>query len=132
MWTYKDICSSHLSIIFNNSLSKQYFPSDLKMADISPAHKQDENTKKENYRPVSILPSVSKIFETIMYNQIEKYMNQHPSEYLCGFRKGYIIQYCLIVMIVQWKKALDKHNITGGLLTDLSKAFDYLNHTVLG
>ena len=83
------------------------------MADISPAHKQDENTKKENYRPVSILPSVSKIFETIMYNQIEKYMNQHLSEYLCGFRKGYSTQYCLIVMIEQWKKALDKHNIAG-------------------
>ena len=101
------------------------------MADISPAHKQDENTKKEDYRPVSILPSVSKIFETIMYNQIEKYMNQHLSEYLCGLRKGYNTQYCLTVTIEQWKKAVDKHNIAGGLLTDLSKAVDCLNHALL-
>ena len=89
------------------------------------------DTKKENYRTVSILPSVSKIFETIMYNQIEKYMNQHLSEYLCGFRKGYSTRYCLIVMIEKWKKELDQHNIAGGLLTDLSKAFDCLNHALL-
>ena len=46
-----------------------------------------------------------------MYNQIEKYMNQHLSEYLCGFRKGYSTEYCLNVMKEKWKKELDKHNI---------------------
>ena len=51
--------------------------------------------------------------------------------YLCGFRKGYSTQYCLIAMLEQWKKALDKHNIVGALLTDLSKAFDCLNHKLL-
>ena len=56
-------------------------------------------------------------------------MNQHPSEYLRGFRKGYSTQYCLIVMIEKCKKELDKHNIAGGLLT--SKALDCLNHALL-
>ena len=83
---------------------------------------------KDNYRPISILPAVSKVFEKIMYDQIEIYMNTHLSDYLCGFRKGYSTQYCLLSMLEKWKKALDKHNVAGGLLTDLSKSFDCLNH----
>ena len=126
-----DICSQYLKDIFNSSLENNYFPPNLKMADISPAHKRDETTNKENYRPISILPAVSKIFEKIMYDQIEIYMNIHLSDYLCGFRKGYSTQYCLLSMLEKWKKALDKHHVAGGLLTDLSKAFDCLNHDLL-
>ena len=46
------------------------------MADIIPGHKKDEKTKKENYRPISILPTVSKIFEIILYNQINAHMTE--------------------------------------------------------
>ena len=77
-----DICSSHLRDIFNNSIINRKFPSALKRADISPTHKKDERTNKENYRPVSILPAVSKIFERIMYSQIENYIISHLSEHL--------------------------------------------------
>ena len=55
----------------------------------------------------------------------------HLSNYLCGFRKGYSTQYCLIVMLERWEKALDKQHLAGALLTDLSKAFDCLNHELL-
>ena len=101
------------------------------MADISPAHKKDERTNKENYRPVNILPSVSKIFERIIYCQIDNYINKHLSDHLCGFTKGYSTQYCLIFMSEKWKKELDKSNAAGALLTDLSKAFGCLNHELL-
>ena len=74
------------------------------MADISPVHKKDERTNIENYRPVSILPSVSKIFERIIYCQIDNYIDKHLSDYLCGFRKGYSTQYCLIFMLEKWEK----------------------------
>ena len=57
------------------------------MAEISPAQKKDEKTKKDNYRPVSILPSVSKIFERIICDQIEKYMSKHFSAHLFGFKR---------------------------------------------
>ena len=79
----KGICKSYLSDIFNNSLQTHSFPLELKLADISPIHKKDETTKKENYRPISILPSVPKLFEKIMHNQIENYMNKYLSDYLC-------------------------------------------------
>ena len=58
-------------------------------------------------------------------------MNNHLSDYLCGFRKSYNTQHCLILMIEKWRKALDTQNLAGALLTDLSKAFDCLNHELL-
>ena len=77
----------------------------MKMAEITTSHKKDDRTKKDNYRPVSILPSVSKIFEKNMYEDINKFMNDKLSPYLCGFRKGYDTQYCLMIMPEKWKKA---------------------------
>ena len=126
-----DICSPYLSKIYNESILNSNFPGPLKKADITPAYKKGDTTNKENYRPVSILPSISKIFERNMYGQIYTYMNDHLSNYLCGFRKGYSTQYCLIDMLEKWKRALDNRKIAGSLLTDLSKAFDCLNHELL-
>ena len=56
-------------------------------------------------------------------------MNLSP--YLCGFRKGFSTQYSLMVMFEKWKRALDNKGIAGELLTDLSKAFDCINHELL-
>ena len=65
-----------------------------------------------------------------MYDQIYTYLeNISPS--LCGFRKGYSTQHCLAVMIESWKKAIDKNKNARAILTDLSKAFDCLNHKLL-
>ena len=58
-------------------------------------------------------------------------MESKLSPYLCGFRKGYSTQYCLVVMLERFKKALDNKNKFGALVTDLSKAFDCLNHDLL-
>ena len=126
-----DICAPFISSIYNESILSYNFPVSLKMADITPVHKKDERTAKTNYRPVSILPSISKIFERLMYLQISTYMDSYLSKYLCGFRKGYSTQHCLILMLEKWRKALDKRNLAGALTTDLSKAFDCLNHELL-
>ena len=75
------------------------FPSKLKLADITPLHKKLETVYKKNYRPVSLLPVVSKIFERIMEKQVKSYINKHLSPYLCGYRKGYNSQYALIARI---------------------------------
>ena len=58
-------------------------------------------------------------------------METYLSQYLCGFRKGYVTQHCLIVMLEKWRKALDERDAAGALLTDLSKVFDCLNHKLL-
>ena len=112
-------------------LGKKKYPSKLKLADLSPIHKKLQTVMKGNYRPISLLPVVSKIFERIMDKQIDEYISKYLSDYLCGYRKDYNAQYALLVMIERWKNAWDKGNIAAGLLMDLSKAFDTINHKLL-
>ena len=107
------------------------FPNALTNADITPAHKKDETTKKDNYRTISILPFVSKVFGRQMYNQIYSYMSKYLSPFLCGFLKDYSTQPCLTVMIKSLKKALAKRLLAGAILNNLSKAFDCLKHDLL-
>ena len=78
----------------------------------------------ENYRPVSVLPVMSKVFERIMEQQIAPYMEEFMSPYLYGFRKGFSIQHALIALIEKWKSSLDQKGYAGSILMDLSKAFD--------
>ena len=107
------------------------FSSQLKLADITPLHKKLESIKKENYRPVSLLPVVSKLFERLMQKQMTAYIEKFLSPYLCGYRKGFNSQYALLAMIEKWKECLDKKGFAGAILMDLSKAFDTINHELL-
>ena len=66
-----------------------------------------------------------------MLEQISKFIDKNLSPYLSGFRKGYNTQHCLLLMIEKWKKALDNKKHAGAILTDLSKAFDCINHELL-
>ena len=126
-----DILSPFCKDLFNKSVLLSTFPNTLKCAEVTPAHKKGKSSVKENYRPISVLPAVSKLFERIIYEQIYTYMEKYLSPYLCGFRKGYNTQDCLLIMLEQWKKSLDKKEKAGAILTDLSKAFDSLNHDLL-
>ena len=66
----KDLCSYFISASFNNAVDKRVFPNELKQANIKPPiYKKESRNEKENYRPVSILPDLSKIFEHCMYDQ---------------------------------------------------------------
>ena len=126
-----DIISPFVTNIINDCKCKSDFPSALKLADVTPTHKKDERVIKGNYRPVSILPPVSKVFERNMYDQIYSYIDKYLSPFLFGFRKGFSTQHCLMIMINKWNKAMDQGKFAGSLLTDLSKAFDCLNHELL-
>ena len=105
-------------------------PGHLKDADVLHIHKKEERTKKENYRPVWLLPTIAKSFERDMYIQIIGYIEKYLYPYLCGFRKGHSTEQSLNVMIERRKKLLIKKKIEA-VLTDLSKAFDCLNHQLL-
>ena len=101
------------------------------MADVSPIFQKEDSFKKENYRPISILPHLSKVFERILYKQIDTFMTTKCYPYLCGFRKNDNAQYLLLKMKETWKKHLDKGEKIGVILMDLSKAFDTINHSLL-
>ena len=87
--------------------------------------------RKENYRPISILSNLSKIYEKLMYNKLYDYFDNMLFPRQCGFGKGYIAQHCLLVMAEKFKETIDKGNEFGALLTDLSKTFDCINHPLL-
>ena len=84
------------------------FPSKLKPADILPTDKKKDMSDIKNYHPISILHTLSKIYERYMYEQIYKYFDQILSKYQCGFCQGYNTQHCLLMMVEKWHEILDK------------------------
>ena len=79
---------------FNNTIKNSVFPVSLKQADIKPIYRKESRSEKENYRPVIILPNLSKIYERCLYTQMSKYFDPILSKYQFRFRKGYIAQKC--------------------------------------
>ena len=101
------------------------------MAEVTAIYKKDNPLDKSNYRPISLLSHISKIFEKLLFNQINEYMQPHFSALLTGFRKNHNTQHSLIKMLEKWKYLLDKDYHIGAVYMDLSKAFDVLNHNLL-
>ena len=126
-----DIFSSFICESINNSIKSSIFPSCLKHADVTPLHKKCNKSLKENYRPVSILPTLSKVFERSMFKQMSSFFDDIFSKYQYGFRKGFSTQQCLLALLEKWKRSIDRGKVFGALLTDLSKAFNCLNHDLL-
>ena len=103
----------------------------MKLADITPVYKKNNPLDKTNYRPVSILPVVSKIFERIIQKEINDFIVSFLSPYLSGYRKGFNTQHAWLTLVENWRKSLDKKGFCGAILIDLSKAFNPLNHDLL-
>ena len=91
---------------FNKSSKNGKFPNRLKLANITPVFKQGVRTSKDNYRPVSILPAFSKMFERLLSRQLLDFFDYILSKFQCGFRKGYGTQHCLLLMLEIWKELL--------------------------
>ena len=123
--------SSVLSNCFNHALYNGCSPDELKRADIIPIHKKGDTTIKSNYRPISLIPSVSKFFEKLVCKQLTSFLETKFSQYLCGFRRGYSTQYALFNLVHSWQKCLASSGKIGAVLMDLSKAYDCLRHDLL-
>ena len=92
--TNKDIFAGFIAKDFNNCVDNGVFPDDLKHADVTPIHKKKDKSDKTNYRPVSIFPNISKIYEKLVYNQLYDYFDDILSPSQRGFRKGHSTQHC--------------------------------------
>ena len=117
----------NISFCSENSI----FPSDLKVADMTPAFKKKSKTSKDNYRSISILPNISKIYERCLYNQMQTYFDNILSKYRCRLCKRFNAKHCLVSMIEKCKESVDNGGALDALMTDLSKAFDCLHHELL-
>ena len=127
----KNFFAEAICFYFNKSLENGKFPSCLKLANIMAVFKKGARTSKNNYRPVSILPVFSKIFERLLRRHLLEFFDNILSKFQCGFRKGCGTQHCLLLMLEIWKGATDNNKAFGALLTDRSKSFDCLNHDLL-
>jgi exonuclease III len=122
-----------LANIFNKSFSCGSVPDVLKIAKVVPIFKSGDTNDLINYRPVSLLPSISKIIEKIVYKRmfgfINKYSLLHNLQF--GFRSNHSTSHAVLKLVDSVTKYLDNSEFVVGVLLDISKAFDSLNHKIL-
>ena len=119
--------------MINISLHTGVFPDELKEARVFPIHKGSPSEDPSDYRPISILPIVSKVIEKHVTKHLFAYLNKYKLLYEAqsGFRKHHSCQTALIELINDWLSHIDKGNIVGAIFLDLRKAFDVVDHEIL-
>lgn len=121
--------------MINTSIITSIFPQPYKVALVTPIFKKGNRTLPANYRPISSLPILSKVFERIMYTQIIDHINIHEmlSSKQFGFRHGVSTEQMLLCLLDQFYHTLDtkKFKYIAILSLDVKKAFDTVNHTLL-
>ncbi len=90
-----DLFCFPLTELFNKLVEESSFPDNMKNADVSSLFKKDDNMSKKNYRPISLLPTIGKIFERLMHRQLSEFTARFFSLLLGGFRQGYNTQHVL-------------------------------------
>ena len=128
-----DIIAVPLTKILNLSITTGIFPDTFKKAKVTPCFKKGDKSDKTNYRPISILPILSKILERHVSDHLKLYLNSHKLLYdrQSGFRNNHSCETALTAIIDDWITAIDNNEIVGTVFIDLSKAFDLVDHEIL-
>ena len=129
----KDSITYPLTIISNHSITEGEFPNGMKAADVSPLYKSKEKHMVTNYRPISLLITMSKILEEVVYVTVYNFLVEteqlYQSQY--GFKTGHSCQNAISELIGTVLKNQEENKLTIGVFIDLSKAFDTLSHDIL-
>ena len=122
-----------LAYILNLSLTQGIFPTELKVANVIPLYKTDDPILFNNYRPVSILCMLSKVFEKVMYSRLSQFLDTYQIlfEKQFGFRKQHSTYMALLTLIDKISKCVQNGDFVVGIYLDFSKAFDTVNHDIL-
>ena len=122
-----------LVFMFNTSLETSQFPDCWKYARITPIFKEGDRAERSNYRPISVLPVISRLFEKLVFNQLYEYLVKnkliHPGQ--SGFLKLHSTLACLLKNTDDWYSGLDTGQMVGTVFIDLKKAFDTVDHDLL-
>ena len=129
----KDILLTPITLIVKQMFTTGIFPERLKIVKVKALYKKDDKSILSNYRPISLLPAISKIFEKAIYLQTYEYFCENnlffPSQY--GFRKGHSTEFAGQEVVEKIIEQMDKGNIPVNIYLDLSKAFDTIDHHIL-
>lgn len=129
----KNLILDKLTTSINKCLERGYFPESLKIAKVSPIFKSGKKDDPGNYRPISVLPIMSKIFEKIIYNRLDQHLTSsnflYKKQY--GFRSHSNTLSACIDLVTTVKTKIDKKQIALGIFIDLKKAFDTISHKLL-
>ena len=114
-------------------LSVGIFPDLLKISKVIPLYKKDDPVNFSNYRPISLLPSISKIFEKVIFKQLTDYLEENNLmyKYQYGFRKYHSTEYAVLHLLDYLNSEVDARRIPLNVYLDLSKAFDFVSHSIL-
>lgn len=129
----KNICPSitkPLTLLFNKSLAKGIFPSEWKLANVTAIHKKGDASSAKNYRPVSLLSCLGKVFERLVFNTLYHYLtsNKLLTDKNSGFRKNDSTVYQLIHIVDNIYNNLDNKRDVCAVFLDITKAFDKVYH----
>ena len=127
----KPMVKKPITQLINMSFETSTFPDSLKIAQVVPIHKKNSTMCAGNYRPVSVLPAISKFFERAIDVQVVDFFENRFHIFLSAFRAGFSCQDALVKIIEDWRKSLDENEYIAAILMDLSKAFDCLPHDLL-
>ena len=127
------VLSPSVTFIINKSITSGVFPSIWKHAIVKPLYKSGAKDELNNYRPISILPTLSKIIEKWVHMKLMSYLNHHQllNQKQSGFRSSHSTESALLHMTDTWLQALNDGNIVGCVLVDFRKAFDLVDHKLL-
>ena len=122
-----------LTHIFNQAITLSSFPDQWKVASVTPLYKNGQRNIPGNYRPISVLPAISKIMERILYNQLYNYLTKFGllSNSQFGFRKSHSTATALLDCTNEWYVNLDRKLFNLIVFIDLKKAFDTVDHHIL-
>ena len=122
-----------ITYMINKSIESGVFPGTWKNAKVNPIFKAGDKDNVNNYRPISILPTLSKIIEKWTESKLMLYLNKHTllHKNQSGFRKNHSTESALILMTDSWLKSINDGKLVGCAMIDFRKAFDLVDHQVL-
>lgn len=129
----KELVAEPLAYIINLCIADGIFPDKLKKVIVKPLYKKDDKTKFKNYRPIAKIPIISKIFEKVIYNSLYSYFEKY--KLFCmeqkGFRRNTTVNMALFDLLANIMPSVDKRNPVCAIYTDMTKAFDHVDHKIL-